>query len=488
MKTGIFGWGCFGMIAPAWFYGFGFQLSIAHTKTPAMQNDQPAGNATCQDRPMKVSIFGLGYVGAVSAACLAERGHRIIGVDPNRAKVDLINAGDAPVVEAELPELMRQAVQEGRLSATGGAEAAVLETDITLICVATPSQANGNLDFQYLEKVCAEIGAALAKKKDFHVVVVRSTILPGTLQDILIPILERSSGKQAGVDFGVCNNPEFLREGSAVADFRNPSKTVIGATDARSGDRVQQLYDGLPGPMIRCPIAIGEMVKYADNAWHAAKVAFANEIGKICKTLGIDSHAVMDIFCQDDKLNLSAYYLKPGFAFGGSCLPKDLRALTYKARSADVSTPMLNALAISNREQIEHGLAMITSLQKKSVGILGFSFKAGTDDLRESPMVEIIERLLGKGFELRIYDKYVNISKLTGANRDYIFKVIPHIERLMVNSIQEVLDHAETIVIGSNTPEFETIAGRLRPHQHVIDFVRIKTIEQSYANYDGICW
>lgn len=276
---------------------------------------------------MNISIFGLGYVGSVSAACLAERGHSVIGVDPNSTKVDLINTGAAPVVEKGLAELTAEAVNQGKLKATTDYADAVMSSDITIICVATPSQANGSLDFTYLRKVCGEIGQALAQKQSFHVVVVRSTILPGTLKNIVIPILEEKSGKKAGEGFGVCNNPEFLREGTAIYDFKNPPKTVIGQTDEKVGDMVQSLYEGLPGPMIRCTSEISEMAKYADNCWHAVKVSFANEIGNICKQIGIDSHKVMDIFCQDTKLNLSPYYMKPGFAFGGSCLPKDLRAL-----------------------------------------------------------------------------------------------------------------------------------------------------------------
>ena len=437
---------------------------------------------------MNVSVFGLGYVGAVSAACLAERGHTVIGVDPNPKKVELINAGRAPVVEAELSELTRSAVTQRRLRATTDPQLAVQETAVTFVCVATPSQTNGNLDFRYLEKVCSEIGAALAAKPDFHVVVVRSTILPGTLRNLVIPVLERHSGRKAGRHFGVCDNPEFLRESTAVFDFRNPPKTVIGATDSRSADLLQNLYAGLPGPVIRCPIEVAEMVKYADNSWHATKVTFANEIGKICKSLGIDSHSVMEIFCKDTKLNLSPYYLRPGFAFGGSCLPKDLRALTYRARSCDISTPLLNSVMFSNHEQIEHGISMVLAAQKKKVGILGFSFKAGTDDLRESPLVEVIERLIGKGFDLRLYDRNVQIAKLTGANRDYIMKVIPHIERLMVTSVQEVLNHADVIVIGNTSEEFADLADRLRPEQLVIDFVRVRRIEENHANYAGICW
>jgi GDP-mannose 6-dehydrogenase len=437
---------------------------------------------------MRISIFGLGYVGAVSAACLAERGHTVTGVDPNPQKVELINSGRAPVVEAELAELTRAAVSAQRLRATSDPLTAVLESDVTFVCVPTPSQTNGNLDFRYIERVCAEIGAALREKRDFHVVVVRSTILPGTLKTLAIPTLERASGRRAGEDFGVCHNPEFLRESTAVADFRDPPKTVIGTTDPRSGDIVQGLYEGIPGPVIRCPIEVAEMVKYADNSWHATKVTFANEVGKICKSLGVDSHAVMDIFCKDAKLNLSSYYLTPGFAFGGSCLPKDLRAITYHARSHDVSTPLLNSLMFSNREQVEQGIAMVMAARRRKVGLLGFSFKAGTDDLRESPLVEVIERLIGKGFDLRLYDRNVNIAKLTGANREYIMKSIPHIERLMVASVAEVLDHADVIVIGNRGEEFTGLAGRLRPDQLVIDFVRIRQIEERHANYTGICW
>lgn len=437
---------------------------------------------------MRISIFGLGYVGAVSAACLADRGHRVTGVDPNTDKVELINSGRAPVVEAELAELTQRAVSAKRLRATTDPLAAVLESEVTFVCVPTPSQTNGNLDFRYIERVCAEIGAALREKHEFHVVIVRSTILPGTLQGLAIPTLERASGRRAGTDFGVCHNPEFLRESTAVTDFANPPKTVIGATDSRSGDIVQSLYEGIPGPVIRCPVEVAEMVKYADNTWHATKVTFANEIGKICKNVGVDSHAVMEIFCKDAKLNLSPYYLKPGFAFGGSCLPKDLRAITYHARSHDVSTPLLNSLMFSNSEQIEQGIAMVLAARRKKVGLLGFSFKAGTDDLRESPLVEVIERLLGKGFDLKLYDRNVNLAKLTGANREYIMKSIPHIERLMVGSVGEVLDHADVIVIGNRGEEFTGLAGRLRPDQLVIDFVRIPQIEERHANYAGICW
>jgi len=357
-----------------------------------------------------------------------------------------------------------------------------------MVCVATPSQINGSLDFKYLRRVCEEIGAILSRKDDFHVVAIRSTILPGTIRNIVIPTLEAASGKQAGRDFGVCNNPEFLREGTAIYDFNNPPKTVIGSVDPKSGDLLQSLYDGVSGPMIRCSVEVGEMVKYADNSWHAVKVAFANEIGNICKVNAIDSHAVMDIFCQDTKLNLSPYYMRPGFSFGGSCLPKDLRALIHSARSADLQVPLLAATLESNRNQTARGIELIKQTGKRRISILGFSFKAGTDDLRESPIVDVIEHLIGKGYDIKLYDRNVNLATLTGANRDFILNTIPHISRLMVREIPSALDHAEVVVIGNSAPEFKTIAAQLRPDQIVIDLVRIRDLEQAHENYEGLCW
>lgn len=437
---------------------------------------------------MKISIFGLGYVGVVSAACFANKKIAVTGVDPNSTKVDILNKGASPIVEPGVSEIIEQAVAAGTLRATQDARKALLDTDVTFVCVGTPSLPNGNLDFSHLEHVCQEIGQALKEKKSFHVVVIRSTVLPGTMRTLIIPVLEAESGKKAGEDFGVCNNPEFLREGTALYDFNNPPKTVIGETDQRSGDIVQSLYEDLQAPMIRCEIEVGEMVKYADNAWHAAKVTFANEIGKFCKASGIDSHKVMEIFCQDTKLNLSPYYMRPGFAFGGSCLPKDVRALTYKARSLDVNMPLMESLLPSNREQLELGINMVLNEGKRKVGILGFSFKAGTDDLRESPMVDVIERLIGKGYDLKLFDNNVNLARLTGANRSYIMKVIPHIERLMSESIDKVIEHAEIIVIGNGAKEFSEITKKLKPGQKVIDFIRIKSIEETHDEYNGICW
>ena len=438
---------------------------------------------------MKISIFGLGYVGAVSAGCLARDGHRVIGVDPYQPKVDLINAGETPVIEKDIGDIMRQAVAGGRLSATRDVRPAVLDSDISLICVGTPSQANGSLDLKYVCKVCEEIGAVLREKDSFHVVVARSTMLPGSMRSIVIPVLEEFSGKRAGVDFGVCNNPEFLREGTAVYDYYHPPKTVIGETDSSAGDLLASLYAQLDAPLIRTSVETAEMVKYTDNVWHALKVGFSNEIGNICKAAGIDGHEVMDIFCKDTKLNLSPYYMKPGFAFGGSCLPKDVRALTYKARAADVDVPILNAIMPSNQRQIEKGLAMITGKGHRKVGILGFSFKAGTDDLRESPLVEVIERLIGKGYDIRLYDRNVKLASLVGANKDYILNHIPHISRLMVDSIEEVLAHADTIVIGNGAEEFREVPGRCAPGKFIVDLVRVTEQRSSVEQgYDGICW
>lgn len=438
---------------------------------------------------MKISIFGLGYVGAVSAGCLAKGGHTAIGVDPYQPKVDLINAGQTPVVEKDLGEIIERAVADGLLSATQDVRQAVLDTEISLICVGTPSQSNGSLDLKYVHKVCEEIGAALLEKPEFHVVVARSTMLPGSMRSIVIPVLEDVSGKRAGVDFGVCNNPEFLREGTAVSDFYNPPKIVIGETDTAAGDRLASLYAHLDAPLVRTSLETAEMVKYTDNVWHALKVGFANEIGNICKVIGIDGHEVMDIFCKDTKLNLSPYYMKPGFAFGGSCLPKDVRALTYKARAYDIDVPILNAILPSNQKQIEKGLAMIIAKGSKKIGILGFSFKAGTDDLRESPMVEVIEHLIDKDYDIRLYDRNVMIASLVGSNRDYILNHIPHISRLMVASIDEVVQHADIIVIGNGAEEFRAVAEQIPDGKSVVDLVRIVSRRSSAeSGYDGICW
>ena len=437
---------------------------------------------------MRISIFGLGYVGTVSAGCLANDGHEILGVDPLNVKVDLINSGQTPIIEPQIGELLAENVRLGRLRATTDAAKAINETDLSFVCVGTPSQLNGNLDLSHIRRTCEQIGAALKAKQSRHVVVIRSTILPGTMRTVVIPILEEFSGKKAGVDFGLCNNPEFLREGSAVKDFYGPPKTVIGEVDKQSGEILSTLYAKLDAPLIRTSLETAEMVKYVDNCWHALKIGFANEVGNLAKAMSVDSHEVMKIFCQDTKLNISSTYLLPGFAFGGSCLPKDLRALTYQARVHDLELPILSAILPSNELQVRHGLQLIMESDRKRVGILGFSFKAGTDDLRESPVIELIERLLGKGYDLRIYDKNVNVASLVGANRDFILNRIPHISRLMVQDIDSVLQHAETVVIGNKDPDFKEVPHRLRNDQRLVDLVRISDQRSGNGKYSGICW
>lgn len=437
---------------------------------------------------MKICVVGLGYVGAVSAACLAEDGHSVIGVDTSASKVEMINSGNSPIVENGLDLLLKKGVENGLLSARVDVETAISETEMSMICVGTPSQLNGNLDLRFVRKVCEEIGSAIKKIDFFHCVVMRSTMLPGTMADVVLPILEESSGKKAGQEFGVCINPEFLREGTAIFDYNHPPKIVIGESDLRAGDVLASVYAHLDAPLVRTALHTAEMVKYSDNVWHALKVGFANEIGNICKNLSIDGREVMEIFCQDEKLNLSSYYMKPGFAFGGSCLPKDLRALNYKAKSLDLNVPIISSIMPSNRNQIETGLALITEIGSKKVGILGFSFKAGTDDLRESPLVEVIEQLIGKGYDLRLYDKNVNLAAIVGANRDYILNHIPHISKLMVEDVKQVLDHADILVIGNNADEFKEIIANAAVKHSVIDLSGIGRGIETQAKYQGICW
>jgi len=437
---------------------------------------------------MRISVFGLGYVGTVCVACFAKEGHQVVGVDVNKDKVDIINSGRSPIVENGLEALITKSVKEGRLTATTNSREATFMSDFSLICVSTPSNNNGSLNLSYIQRVSHDIGTALQEKDDYHIVVVRSTVLPGIVSNTIIPALENASSKKKDIDFGVVVNPEFLRESSSVHDFYNPPKIIVGSLKPSDANAVAELYKGFSAPLIKTSIEVAEMVKYVDNSFHALKVTFANEIGNICKALDIDSHAVMEIFCKDTKLNISPYYLKPGFAFGGSCLPKDVRALTYKASRLDINTPVLNAIIPSNQNQISVGLQRIMSLQKKKVGILGFAFKSGTDDLRESPMVELIESLLGKGYDIRIYDKSVSLAKLYGANKRFIEERIPHISKLMVGTTDDIVSHAEIIVIGNNASEFNDVLHRLRADQHVIDLVRIVEGIDLKTKYDGISW
>jgi GDP-mannose 6-dehydrogenase len=438
---------------------------------------------------MNVSVFGLGYVGSVSAACFAEDGHTVIGVDVNPDKVASVNEGRSPIVEKGLDELIRANSANGRLRATTSTAEAVRDTDVSLICVGTPSRRNGSLDLTYLERVAEQIGAALESKDRYHVVVVRSTVLPGTTHEVVIPALERTSGRKYGTGFGVTVNPEFLREGTAIHDFRNPPLTLIGHNYQSDAQPTKALYARVEAPIETTTIRTAEMMKYASNTWHALKVTFANEIGNVCKRVGIDSHEVMDIFCKDEKLNLSSYYMKPGFAFGGSCLPKDVRALQYRAREVDLEMPVIQSILGSNQLQIQHAIDEIVDTGRKRVGLLGFSFKAGTDDLRESPIVILAEALLGKGFSLCIYDRNVSIARLVGANRDYINTQIPHLSSLLTESIDEVLERSDVIVVGNAAPEFSSALTRTREDQIILDLVRVKTPrDQIKGDYRGICW
>lgn len=438
---------------------------------------------------MRVSVFGLGYVGSVSAASFAADGHDVVGVDVNPDKVAAVNAGRSPIVEPGLDELLRRSVAGERLRATTSTDEAVRDTDLSLICVGTPSRKNGSLDLTYLTRVCEQIGAALADKPAYHVVVVRSTVLPGTTHTHVIPTLEAASGKTYGEGFGVSVNPEFLREGTALRDFREPALTLVGHNHAADAAPTKALYQSIEAPLVSTSIRVAEMMKYTSNAWHAVKVVFANEIGNLCKRMEVDSHEVMDIFCRDEKLNVSSYYLKPGFAFGGSCLPKDVRALQYRAKEVDLDVPLLGAVLSSNRLQVQHAVDRIVETGKKKVGLLGFSFKAGTDDLRESPMVILAEALLGKGYSLCIYDRNVSLARLVGANKQYIEEQIPHLSRHLCESLDHVIAESEVIVIGNGAPEFSEAVTRCHADQVVIDLVRIPLdFSRVKAQYDGICW
>jgi len=438
---------------------------------------------------MKISVFGLGYVGCVTAACMAKAGHMIYGVDINQDKVEMLNSGRSPIVEHGLEELILEAKHRGCLMATIDPLEAVLATDVTFVSVGTPSRSNGSLNLEALITVSEQIGEALSNKKAYHCVVFRSTVLPGTVRNMLIPILTGASKREVHCDFDVCFNPEFLRQGSSISDFHNPPFTVIGQGMVRGGDVVAKLYDRIEAPVERTSYEVAEMLKYVCNSFHALKVTFANEIGVLAKSLGIDSHAVMELFVQDDKLNISSAYLKPGFAFGGSCLPKDLSALLYRAKESDVQMPLLSSVLESNRIHINRAIDWIVSTKKKKVGILGLSFKAGTDDLRESPTVSLVETLIGKGYQLSIYDSEVSLASIFGANKEFIEKEIPHISSLMNSNIKEVIRLSDVIVICKRENGFWEA---LRPYlgdKVVLDLVRIAPNSADMPEkYDSICW
>jgi GDP-mannose 6-dehydrogenase len=438
---------------------------------------------------MKISIFGLGYIGSVTGAAFASDGHHVIGVDANPDKVALVNAGKSPVVEPGLDAMLGQAVADGKLRATMDVKEAVTKTDVSLICVGTPSQKNGNLSTEYLERVTQQIGEAMADVDHYHVVIVRSTVLPGTTHGMVIPTLEKASGKKYGEGFGVAVNPEFLREGTALKDFQKPPLTLVGHNHAMDATQTIGIYRGIDAPLVDTSIRVAEMVKYTSNVWHALKVCFANEIGNLCKRIDVDSHELMDIFCTDTKLNISPYYLKPGFAFGGSCLPKDVRAMQYRAKELDLDMPVLNSILPSNRLQVEHAFDEVLDTGKKRIGLLGFSFKEGTDDLRESPIVTLAEMLIGKGLCLKIYDKNVSLARLVGANKKYIEEQIQHLSSLMVGSIDELIAQSEVIVIGNQGAEFVDALKKVRDDQIVIDLVGLKVDSSKLpAGYRGLCW
>ena len=411
----------------------------------------------------RVSVFGLGYVGAVTAACLAHKGHRVIGVDVNPGKVEVLESGQAPVLEPGLDQLVSEVHKAGRLHATTDPFRAVDQSEISFLCVGTPSLRNGRLDLSSVERSCEEVGRALRSKKEFHWVVLRSTVLPGTAKSLAIPTIESASRKRAGVDFAVCANPEFTREGSAIHDFLDPAITVLGADDLSHLLPIRELYQGVSGRIFETSLGVAEMVKYVCNAFHALKVTFANEIGTLCQQLDVDEKAVTEIFTSDTRLNISTAYLTPGFAFGGSCLPKDLRALTYCAKQLDLNLPF-------GLDVVIEGLKAVLATKRKKIGVLGLSFKSGTDDLRESPSVELIKRLLGEGCQIQIWDRDVSLGGLVGSNRQFIAEEIPHIGRLLSTDLQEVVKESEVVVISTKVAEhIEAILTSLRPDQVIID-------------------
>ena len=438
---------------------------------------------------MKISIFGLGYVGAVSMACLARDGHEVVGVDLDPVKLDLIRSGRSPIVEEGIQELTAEVVASGRVRVTDDVAGAVRATDLSFICVGTPSSANGSQDLSAVARVSEQIGAALKDKAGYHAVVMRSTIEPGSMDSVVRAGLESASGKQADRDFGLGFQPEFLREGSSIKDYDNPPFTVIGTADERLAGMLREVFGHLQCEFVVTSMGVAEMLKYACNAFHAVKITFANEIGRLSRSVGVDSREVMDLVCRDKRLNISTAYLKPGFAFGGSCLPKDLRALTYLGKMRDVTTPMLGNVMGSNRAHIDHALELVMRSGKRKVGMIGLSFKAGTDDLRESPLVAVAERLIGKGYDLRIYDPEVNLSRLLGANKRYIEHSIPHIGNLMSQDCAEVVAHGEVVLLGLLNEETRAaLAANLRPDQRVVDLAGLPSDATAPAGHEGICW
>lgn len=435
---------------------------------------------------MNISIFGLGYVGCVSAGCLASKKHRVIGVDVSKHKVDLINNGRATIIENDIHQLISEGRKEGYLEATQDVKYAVCNSEISIIAVGTPNSKNGHLNLNYIYKISEEIAIALREKKQFHVVAIRSTVLPGTNEKVA-RIIEKISGGKIGENFAVVSNPEFLREGTAVNDYFNPPLTLIGYDNDKAKDMMLELYKEILGQKVTTDIKIAEIMKYINNTYHALKVVFGNEVGNICKALDIDSHKVMDIFCMDKQLNISPYYFKPGFAFGGSCLPKDTKALIALANDLYIRVPVISNIIQSNEIQKDNAVDTILSKGKKKVGILGLSFKSGTDDLRCSPIVDVVERLLGKGYSIKIYDKNVKMSELTGTNKDFIESKIPHLQQFITDDLKSVINDSDIIVIANKEKEFEILLDDY-PNKIILDFVRISKDISYKGYYEGISW
>jgi len=436
---------------------------------------------------MQISVFGLGHVGSVTAACLAQSGHRVLGVDIDAAKVEAVAAGRAPVVEPGLAELIAAGRRAGRLAATTDPQAAVLGSEASLVCVGTPTRPDGRPDMRPLERCCRTIGESLQRARQRHLVVIRSTVLPGTTAGRLAPLLVESSGRRIGEDLDLVHNPEFMREGQALDDFAQPEKIVIGADHPAAGEQTARLYESIPAPVLHTDLATAELIKYVDNAWHALKVGFANEVGRLARAFDVDGRDAMTALCRDRRLNLSDVYLAPGFPFGGSCLPKDLRALTRAARRLGLTLPILDAVLPSNRDHLERVLERILALDARRVGVFGLSFKEGTDDVRESPMVEIIERLLGKGHAVQIFDPAVDPAGLRGANRAFALAHLPHIAALMETDLEALIDRAELLVIGHvearHLPRLKARAADRR----ILDCVGIEAL-QDLPGYEGLCW
>ncbi len=438
---------------------------------------------------MKISIFGLGYVGAVSLGCLARDGHDVTGVDIDQVKLDLISSGKTPIIEDGMADLMANVASSGRVTVTQDVEEAIQNTEISFICVGTPSASNGSQDQSALLRLSEQLGEAIAKKQGYHVFVLRSTVTPGTLEDIMRPIIEKTSGKKDGVDFDLCFQPEFLREGTSIKDYDNPPFTVIGTYSKRAEEKLKSLFGHLPCEFTVCSIKTAEMLKFCCNDFHALKITFANEVARLSQSLGVDPHEVMELICKDTHLNISPAYLKPGFSFGGSCLPKDLRATVHMAKMRDVEIPMLAGVLQSNKIHTDHAINEVLATGKKKIGMIGLSFKSGTDDLRESPMVTITEQFIGKGLDLSIYDPEVNLSRLLGANKKYINESIPHIGELMVDDCEDMIKNSEVIIVGLNDKELiEIIKKTVRPDQIVFDLVNFPDHGKLDCDYRGICW